>query len=493
MAVTYREIMEQRDLQTPRPNYYVGHRSFEVAKGDAIGLTDELWDETYASRSGATFPGARTAPIVVDPHILWHPQGLTGRALVRTRYESSGVGFCRVYTSQRGRPVEVLNATEGLVKGFELDGRHEWYLLTGDNRNTAPIMEVQLHTTYARASVPYATAEGLQGKINAADQAMGDFGTALAGKLRYDQMKTETFGAGYVRVIHYMTYDYDKWNNHVTSGVGYWALENAGRVVTAENNAALTSTTLTATQAIFKTDMVGRYVHYVVTGERFKIKSWTSTTVVEVDRNLDTADNAVFEVEIEPRRLVKVFKAGAQMKRGTRTIQAGLTASAPAFSTPNTTVTSKENAFSEASINHYIRFLETGNEYPIIGYTNTKVAIIRGDASGEGQYKGFVIGPLTVGSPRSSTAAGAPSKDNGTTTVTVDESIFLSTDVGRSVTFKTTGNAYVVATYTNPKVVVVTGNASAEADVDVVSIPNHRSIYETGDFSAFGFQSLTAW
>lgn len=70
----------------------------------------------------------------------------------------------------------------------------------------------------------------------------------------------------------------------------------------------------------------------------------------------------------------------------------------------------------------------------------------------------------------SSTADGAPAKDNGTSTVTVDDAIFFCSMVGYNVTFAATENTYPIASYTSAKVVVVTGDASGEADEDTVSV-----------------------
>ena len=113
MAVTYREIIEACNLQTPRQKYYVGRRSFECDKSDVLALADEFWTEDFEDRSGPTMATGHTAPIVVKPNIVWHPKGMQGRAVVNVDYESHGVGFVRVYTRQYGRPFKVLVAPSG--------------------------------------------------------------------------------------------------------------------------------------------------------------------------------------------------------------------------------------------------------------------------------------------------------------------------------------------------------------------------------------------
>ena len=73
-----------------------------------------------------------------------------------------------------------------------------------------------------------------------------------------------------------------------------------------------------------------------------------------------------------------------------------------------------------------------------------------------------------------STADGVPVDAGGsTTTVNVDDAIFNSTQVGAQVVFTATGNAYIIATYTDTTTVVVTGDATGEADADTVTIIPH--------------------
>ena len=67
-------------------------------------------------------------------------------------------------------------------------------------------------------------------------------------------------------------------------------------------------------------------------------------------------------------------------------------------------------------------------------------------------------------------AAGAPSKDNGTSTVTSAAAMFYPSMIGHGVTFTATEKTYVIASYTSSKVVVVTGDASGEANLDVMTV-----------------------
>ena len=57
-----------------------------------------------------------------------------------------------------------------------------------------------------------------------------------------------------------------------------------------------------------------------------------------------------------------------------------------------------------------------------------------------------------------------------TTTVNIDDAIFNTTNIGSRVVFSATGNSYVIASYTDTTTVVVTGDATGEADDDTVTI-----------------------
>ena len=72
----------------------------------------------------------------------------------------------------------------------------------------------------------------------------------------------------------------------------------------------------------------------------------------------------------------------------------------------------------------------------------------------------------------SKVVTGLPVKDNGTSTVTLSTADFLATHVGQVMTFATSGAAYVIASFTNTSVVVVTGDASGEASGDTITIDN---------------------
>jgi len=70
-----------------------------------------------------------------------------------------------------------------------------------------------------------------------------------------------------------------------------------------------------------------------------------------------------------------------------------------------------------------------------------------------------------------STADGAPVKDNGTSTVTVDDAIFQQYSmIGYNVVFTATEKSYPIVSWTSSKVVVVMGDASGEADADTITI-----------------------
>lgn len=76
----------------------------------------------------------------------------------------------------------------------------------------------------------------------------------------------------------------------------------------------------------------------------------------------------------------------------------------------------------------------------------------------------FVIWATATGT------AGVPAKDNGTSTVTTTAATFYDTMVGFNLVFGTSGNSYPIASYTSSTVVVVTGDASGEADAQTVTV-----------------------
>jgi len=89
---------------------------------------------------------------------------------------------------------------------------------------------------------------------------------------------------------------------------------------------------------------------------------------------------------------------------------------------------------------------------------------------------------FTVWATASGTLDGAPVKDNGTSTVTVTEDTFYDTMVGFDLAFGTTGNTYPIASYTSAKVVVVTGDASGEADGQTVTVTPNGNYQLPDDF-----------
>lgn len=90
---------------------------------------------------------------------------------------------------------------------------------------------------------------------------------------------------------------------------------------------------------------------------------------------------------------------------------------------------------------------------------------------------------VTLWKTATGAASGAPVKDNGTSIVTSAEAMFYASMVGHSVAFTTGGNSYVIASYTSATVVVVTGDASGEADADVLTVTADGRYSIPSDFS----------
>lgn len=80
------------------------------------------------------------------------------------------------------------------------------------------------------------------------------------------------------------------------------------------------------------------------------------------------------------------------------------------------------------------------------------------------------ISTITIWATATGAASGAPVKDNGTSTVTSAAAMFYASMVGHDVAFTASGNSYEITAYTSSTVVTVSGDASAEADADVLTV-----------------------
>jgi len=90
---------------------------------------------------------------------------------------------------------------------------------------------------------------------------------------------------------------------------------------------------------------------------------------------------------------------------------------------------------------------------------------------------------FTLWPTQSSTAAGAPAKDNGTSTVTAAATMFYPNMVGRTLAF-TAGSSYVICTYTSGTAVKVTGDAGGEANGDTITVTADGDYYLPANFGA---------
>lgn len=103
-------------------------------------------------------------------------------------------------------------------------------------------------------------------------------------------------------------------------------------------------------------------------------------------------------------------------------------------------------------------------------YVNGGIRMFLLDAPRSGWRFQQPTASITLWATATSTANGAPSKDNGTSTVTVDGAIFYPEMVGHNLVFSATSNSYAITAYTSTTVVTVSGDASSEADGDTVTI-----------------------
>lgn len=80
------------------------------------------------------------------------------------------------------------------------------------------------------------------------------------------------------------------------------------------------------------------------------------------------------------------------------------------------------------------------------------------------------LGTISIWETATGAASGAPSKDNGTSTVTSAAAMFDEGMIGHNVEFTATENEYEITAYTSSTVVTVSGDASGEADADVITV-----------------------
>ncbi len=136
-----------------------------------------------------------------------------------------------------------------------------------------------------------------------------------------------------------------------------------------------------------------------------------------------------------------------------------------------TAATDEQQAWALARVNEGLRRFIRGQFYDERGLVNTHAfSFLRPEAT-------IKLWPTTA-----STADGAPAKDNGTSTVTADDAMFYDSMIGASVVFTATSKSYVIESVTSTLIAVVTGDASGEADEDVITVTSAGIIYMPENF-----------
>ncbi|HUW99394.1 MAG TPA: hypothetical protein VMY35_00310 [Phycisphaerae bacterium] len=100
---------------------------------------------------------------------------------------------------------------------------------------------------------------------------------------------------------------------------------------------------------------------------------------------------------------------------------------------------------------------------------------------------------ITVWPTMTGAASGAPVYVNPSSTVTSAAAMFYASMIGHSVVFTATGNSYTITSYTSSTVVVVSGDASGEADEDVLTVTADGRYSLPTDFGGMGDEPVYAY
>jgi len=226
-----------RKLEEPRDGYFRGMRTFVSTTADAVAGADSLHGNVFPN-----WPGALSGeePTVCKTAITWG--FIQGLALIHAFYESTGVGFCRIFTKDINRPIvrkfmpgyegdmsDSVTAGQGaayIIDGREIDGIHEWRVVSGRNDWLAGHMFFRIDTSYAVGTALYHTWEALRNKVNSDAVVIGPYGTWAIGTLWFHGASTnrERFG-NIVDVSLYFEYNASLWSTACKTQRGVWVSE----------------------------------------------------------------------------------------------------------------------------------------------------------------------------------------------------------------------------------------------------------------------------
>ena len=228
------EIRQRREIEELRPHYWRGIRTFITSTS---GVSDAH------NMQGNDFPGTfpdhkvntSAPPQCAKTRIIYDPGGVVGLAMVFAFYESTGVGFGRLYTkdvSERFKRMFVAGK-EGVydggppitsvVEGFEQDGVHEWQVVKGSNIVTRTHSILRVDTSYAAGDVPYTTMHSHWDAVSSDEVKLPGITAIAAGKLWFLGAVTSRERFGAIRdVSYFFAYSADGWATEVQVRRGVW-------------------------------------------------------------------------------------------------------------------------------------------------------------------------------------------------------------------------------------------------------------------------------
>ena len=234
--MAWTEIRERRELEELRPFYWRGIRSFITTTGGVADAHNELGNDFPG-----TFPDhkANTSapPECSKTRIITDVGGIVGLSMVFAFYESTGVGFGRLFTkdfSERFKR-KFTAGNEGVytgtaprlttvIEGFGQDGVHEWQVVKGSNVTTRTHSLLRVDTSYAAGSVPYTTMHSHWDKVSDDEVDLPGITAIAAGKLWFKGAITSRERFGNVRdVSYFFAYSAGGWATEVESLCGVWA------------------------------------------------------------------------------------------------------------------------------------------------------------------------------------------------------------------------------------------------------------------------------
>ncbi len=228
------EIRQRREIDELRPFYWRGIRTFITVTGgvaDAHNMQGKDFPGTFPDHK----PNTSAPPECSKTRIIYDPGGVVGLAMVFAFYESTGVGFGRLYTkdvSERFKRMFVAGK-EGVydggppitsvVEGFEQDGVHEWQVVKGSNVVTRTHSILRVDTSYGAGDVPYTTMHSRWDAVSSDEVKLPGITAIDAGKLWFMGATTSRERFGAIRdVSYFFAYSADGWASEVKSRRGVW-------------------------------------------------------------------------------------------------------------------------------------------------------------------------------------------------------------------------------------------------------------------------------